>query len=926
MKVMNAFCFRKLAAYLTAIAVVLHIAAVSAAYGVPADIAGTQYERPAARLTALGILSPGEGDFFPEKEMTRAEFTAITLRLCGYSDDFVLGFPFSVSRYTDVRSDMWYAPYIESASELGMASGVGGGRFEPDSPILYAQAVKLVVDAMGYAYFAEQAGGYPAGFLSVASDLRILSGLGAYGDIPVKRGEIAVLLCNALDANALRGTAYGASGRIEYTRENMAQSKLKIYAGKGTVTHNGVTSLSGGNGGGRGTVTIDNAEVYRAGQTDAAALLGYAVRFHYKTDDATGDNVLLYIEKDFRVDELTIDAEDLAEASPHSVSYYDGGRVRTAGISPNIDILYNAAAVDEFSYELLLPEQGSVTLIDNDGDGVYELALVTAYRNMAVGNTNADSLLVYGKDGFGGELNLSADGGVTVELVGTDGGALAFADIKAGSILSIFESRNEKVKRVIISNARASVTVGEVVRDGSLRLIADGQEYRAARDYSRYLDGKDGGAFSPGQRLTLFLDRAGNFAWHEAGTDTADKIGYWINAKVAPGVGSSVKVKIFTKEGVFETLDCANTVQIDGKPLKEGTAITDVFERFTDAKKTILTGTLMVYRVNQAGELSEIDTPSLSETARESNAALYRTYPGPEGETVNPMTYKTDSKAFGFKILVNDGCPTFVIPTTDVTAAEERFFQIKTLSYYTKDRQYPNIEGYQTRADSFFTTALVLRQNISTSVDTEATLAVVKKISEVSRDGEILCSIRAIKDGNEVTLISAEEDTFTNVKGQNGAVYKNMQIGDVFRYGTQPDGRVNVVQMIMGTAGEREGSNAPEPSKKEKAFNSESNLYAQTNFLLKNVYAKSEGSMLTAELSADLSQITSGNQMASTDIHRVSGYKIVVVEDDGGRVTVRAGKADDILDYKSTEADYSTVLLQTRWGDPRSMVIFRNYR
>ena len=44
---------------------------------------------------------------------------------------------FAAEPFTDVEG--WVAPYIERAASLGLVSGVGGGRFAPDSQVSYRE-------------------------------------------------------------------------------------------------------------------------------------------------------------------------------------------------------------------------------------------------------------------------------------------------------------------------------------------------------------------------------------------------------------------------------------------------------------------------------------------------------------------------------------------------------------------------------------------------------------------------------------------------------------------------------------------------------------------------------------------------------------------------------------------------------------------
>ena len=47
--------------------------------------------------------------------------------------------------YPDVPKDMWYTPYIETATELGIMEGYEDGTFRPNNPLTRAQAAAIIV-------------------------------------------------------------------------------------------------------------------------------------------------------------------------------------------------------------------------------------------------------------------------------------------------------------------------------------------------------------------------------------------------------------------------------------------------------------------------------------------------------------------------------------------------------------------------------------------------------------------------------------------------------------------------------------------------------------------------------------------------------------------------------------------------------------
>ena len=52
---------------------------------------------------------------------------------------------------------------------VGVTGGIGNGMFGPEDPVTYEQAVKMIVSALGYDLVANNKGGYPTGYLAVAS-------------------------------------------------------------------------------------------------------------------------------------------------------------------------------------------------------------------------------------------------------------------------------------------------------------------------------------------------------------------------------------------------------------------------------------------------------------------------------------------------------------------------------------------------------------------------------------------------------------------------------------------------------------------------------------------------------------------------------------------------------------------------------------
>ena len=103
-------------------------------------------------LNSIGILQGDEnGNLNPENKVTRAEFTALLLRMFKYDN---MGTPFE-RKYHDVTENEWFASYVTIATSIGLINGYDNGNFGPNDLVTYEQACKIIVSALGYGDSAE---------------------------------------------------------------------------------------------------------------------------------------------------------------------------------------------------------------------------------------------------------------------------------------------------------------------------------------------------------------------------------------------------------------------------------------------------------------------------------------------------------------------------------------------------------------------------------------------------------------------------------------------------------------------------------------------------------------------------------------------------------------------------------------------------
>lgn len=96
-----------------------------------ADIEGHWAKEDILSLTKLGLLVGYEdGRFYPENKMDRAMLVTVLCRMAGADPK-----EYSGSSYSDVAEESWYAPYVQWASQQGVALGMEDGNFHPEQEV-----------------------------------------------------------------------------------------------------------------------------------------------------------------------------------------------------------------------------------------------------------------------------------------------------------------------------------------------------------------------------------------------------------------------------------------------------------------------------------------------------------------------------------------------------------------------------------------------------------------------------------------------------------------------------------------------------------------------------------------------------------------------------------------------------------------------
>ncbi|WP_372998160.1 S-layer homology domain-containing protein, partial [Lutispora sp.] len=177
------------------------------------DIRGYWAEKDINRLFSLGVMD-GESKYFnPRIPINRAEFAKAIVKACGLEVETEVQRPRSRKEvqediiFSDVDPNHPYYPYIKRVTELDLMNGTGYNTFGPDENLTKAQAVTILIRALGLEdittfnlgrTFADEAQipDWARKSIYVAEDLDIIDAEdnAIKPNVPLSRGEAANLI------------------------------------------------------------------------------------------------------------------------------------------------------------------------------------------------------------------------------------------------------------------------------------------------------------------------------------------------------------------------------------------------------------------------------------------------------------------------------------------------------------------------------------------------------------------------------------------------------------------------------------------------------------------------------------------------------------------------------------------------------------
>lgn len=507
-------------------------------------------------LASVGIINGFEdGSFKPEETVTRAQFAKI-MAFALKSENIVA----TKQIFTDVAVDHWAAGNIEAMVSLGIINGMGDGTFAPESPVLYEQAVKMAVCALGYGDVADKNGGYPNGHLSVATSRGFIKGIsdGAMG-VGANRGLIAKLIDNMLGIDKLdlvTGEVKKGSSSKDDSGTDTAKGQVVAAYGVGLTTDleddckKNEVLLRHADG-------EDEIFLLEDDYTDSdiermQGFLGKMVNITY-SEDSSGDYIITSITGQKGRNETTsLDVNDMHDYDHSSriIEYYDedSGDFEEISIAEDAYVIYNGKATEKELKDVmaeLMTGDGKIDFLASNGSD-YDVLFVKSYKTFIAGgspttsSTDDKMVVVYNKDNTADRVEIPKESTSKKTVKYTlNGNSATYSSITANSVVSFAISDDKTVFDVLISTKKESNVEIKSMSIDDLKITLGDTEYDIAAMFKAYIDANPG-IVSVGSKGEFSLDAFGKVAAMKVATSTYT-YGYVTSYEDGTGAGAKDK-------------------------------------------------------------------------------------------------------------------------------------------------------------------------------------------------------------------------------------------------------------------------------------------------------------------------------------------------------------------------------------------------
>lgn len=431
------------------------------------ELLSESYPKEFSSLYGLGIL---KGDIESNAKVTRADFATMLYAFCKEQIKGSLGF-------RDIDPDTELADAVKAVTNYGYLGGYGDGTFRPNEPVTYIQAVYALLTMAGYKDLAEIKGGYPNGYLSIATNKKPLSGYNE--DAELMFGDVVRLFYKFLKLNVVKVEFSNNEQNFYESEITVLEEMLKVYEGKGLVFANSNSSIKGRNRTKNGEAIVNykgTEATVNVGASNIDKYVGYNVKYYFDDEDRI---VFCEVNEDSNTI-LEVDEEHYENIDKKltQISYQkDGGSRTYAKISDTADFIYNGTSCYNVT-QADFDKADFVRLIDNDGDSKYDVVYIYVYESFMVKNVSYKEKIIEDQRD---DVFYAFEENARDIVYQRNGYPVSFDSIKEWDVLNI--EIGKTADSLITVNISADIVSGEVeqIEKNERKITIGGEEYYVSK-------------------------------------------------------------------------------------------------------------------------------------------------------------------------------------------------------------------------------------------------------------------------------------------------------------------------------------------------------------------------------------------------------------------------------------------------------------
>ncbi len=442
------------------VAVTLLATMLSAGLGVSAVESGSMLnDGQEGLLRHLEIVSEDAPDY--HKSVNRGELAVMAaqvMNLPSYTGDG--------TKFYDVDAKSPYYGAIHSLVQQGVLSGDGNGYFRPHDGITEEEASKIFSVILGY----KEVGQFE-GYLRTAREAGVTDGVVMDG--VVTYGEALSMAYNTLMAEMLEPTTYGEERAYKVQKGYLAMERYHgLVRQEGIVEGVQYTTLI------KPDINIPEGEIMignRLFRYDDETLLGKYVVFYSKREgDSTAKDIEYIYPDEERNNIVTIDGTDVIGIREGQLKYWVGAKEKGYKLVAAHDTILNGVAYPTATEEDLKPPSGTVTLIDNNDDDVYDVIVIDSFEYVVYDSQDKENQILYGKYP---KVSIGSKDVKNEIIMSGPYGRINVGTLVTGDVLRVQSSKNTMgIRKISMSRIETCVT-GQVTAFLKDKITVAGKEY-----------------------------------------------------------------------------------------------------------------------------------------------------------------------------------------------------------------------------------------------------------------------------------------------------------------------------------------------------------------------------------------------------------------------------------------------------------------